>query len=133
MKDYYEGCLHEYDLDPADYTILGDKLFVNRPPSFQALLRNPQPGDEADHQLVDSVCRTSVEWTNGKVTENWKYITYKNKLRLNVHAIGRDMTVAAILTNAHTLCHGCNTHNFFQDENNPFAIEMPSLESYFEI
>lgn len=128
----YENCLREANLDPADFQLLGDKIFVNRPPAFLAMAVNPEPGEEEMFQDIDSICRTSVEWVNGKVTENWKYLTYPYKLKLNLHDIGKDMVVGSILTNALTFFQGGQTSNYFQDsEHDPFNLEMPAAEEYF--
>lgn len=129
---YYHECLQNEGMNPAEFAMLGDKIFVNRPPAFISLLRAPLPGDEEDFQQVDSVCRTAIEWGNGKVTENWKYLTYPYKLKVNLSAVGQDMVVGLILTNALSLCHGNQTANFFQDPQNPLNLEMPTLEEYFE-
>lgn len=132
FRAYYENTLRQAQLDPADFQLLGDKIFVNIPPAFLAMAANPAQGDPAYFQDIDSVCRTAVEWVNGKVTENFKYLTYPYKLKLKVHAVGKDMVVGSILTNALTLFQGGQTANFFQDaENNPLNLEMPTPENYF--
>ena len=76
MKTRFEAGLIANNMNLDDFGQLGDKIFVNRPPCFRALLLNTP--NEAVRVLdrIDSKCRTSVEWANGKATENWKSITY---------------------------------------------------------
>jgi hypothetical protein len=113
---------------------MGDKIFLQRPPCFQALLRDPAPGAEEDFEKIESKCRTSVEWVNGKITENWKYITYPHQLKVQLAAVGQHIVVAAILTNALTLCNAGQVSSYFNDSGtNPFLLEMPTVEDWFQI
>lgn len=72
-----------------------------------------------------------MEHVIGKVTENWKYITYANHLKIQLIPVARDVTVAVILTNALSLLQGNQTHAVFRNDEDPFLLEMPTLENYF--
>ncbi len=113
-----------------EYPMLGDKIFVPRPPCFLALLMNPTAAEQV-FQTFDSLIRTTTEWANGKLTMNWGYITYERQLKVGLRAVGRDIIVAALLTNALVLSNGDQTPNYFTHADQPFMLDMPSLEDYF--
>jgi hypothetical protein len=46
-------------------------------------------------------------------------------------AIDQDITVAALLANCLTIENGSQTQLFFQDPMEPFRLETPTLEDYF--
>jgi hypothetical protein len=97
-----------------EFAKMGDKIFVNRPPSFLSLKTDPLP-ELQEFERIESICRTCVEWVNGKITENWKSLTYSNQQKVQLSVVGQHIIVAAILTNALTLCNGSVACNFFND------------------
>jgi hypothetical protein len=103
------------------------KYFVNRLPCFRALPR----GNWTPFEHIDSKGRTSVEWINGKITQDWKYITFQYQQRVFLGNVAQSITVAALLTNALTIEQGNQTALFFQDPENPLLLEFPTLEQYF--
>jgi hypothetical protein len=127
ITNKFVDALEAAGLNSEEYAMLGDKIFVNRPPNFLSL---PLQWQEFDN--IDSVCRTSVEWSNCKITQNWKGITYSMQMKVQLSPVAQDIVIAALLTNCHTLLRGCQTHLYFQDaDNNPLLLEMPTLSSYF--
>jgi hypothetical protein len=131
LRAFEDSCLR-MNIPLGDYQKLGDKIFVQRPPSFLALVRHPAAGAEAEFECIESKCRTSVEWSNGKLKENWKFLQFKNRLSIQMSAVGQYCMVAGILTNALTLCNGSQTLSYFNNsEQDPFSLEMPTLEYYF--
>jgi hypothetical protein len=131
INNRFQQCLRNAGMNVREYKNLGDKIYVDRQPCFLALIRSPLPGAEELFESIESVCRTSAEWSNGKLCENWKSITFQNHLPLQLSAVGRDVVVAALLTNCLTLVQGGQTLAFFRDPDNPGALEMPSLQAYF--
>jgi hypothetical protein len=93
----FPEALESAGLNPAEYSMLGDKIFVNRPPNFLSL---PLQWDDFDH--IDSNCRTQIEWVNGKIAQNWKGITYHMRMKVQFSPVAQDITIAALLTNCHT-------------------------------
>lgn len=121
------------DADGDTFAFLGDKIFVNRPPLFLSLPFAFGEYDRIEYDRIDSKCRTASEWVNGKIAENWKAITYPNKMQLQLSTVRVDIIVAALLTNCLTILHGGQVSNYFQDENNPYNLQIPTLESYFRL
>ena len=134
IRPAFEQTFKRFNIPLHEFAKIGDKIFVPRRPCFLALLKNPVPVDQEEFERIESTCRTCVEWVNGKITENWKYITYKSQLKVQLSDVAVHIVVAAILTNAFTLCNGGQTANYFSDsEGNPFGMEIPTLEEWFEI
>jgi hypothetical protein len=119
-------------LNPADFDMIGDKLYIDRP-NLWRLYKNPMFEQAAVDNTIESEPRTAVEWVNGRITANWKGLQFKAKQKLRLAKVGRHFIVAAVLTNAHNLLLGGQTMNQFFDINDPLRLEMPSLEDYFEM
>lgn len=71
-----------------------------------------------------SEVRVAVEWLFGNITNYFKFIDFKNQLRINMSAVGKFYIVCALLENAHTCLYG----NIVSDK---FDIQPPSLHDYF--
>jgi hypothetical protein len=129
----YQVDMNAAGLDPDEYAYLGDKIYENHPPSWLALLKNPPvaPNPAEHFESIESTCRTSAEWGNSKLTENWKALTFEYKNKIQMSAVGRDVIVAALLTNCLVLLHGSQTREFFADPLNACSLQMPSLQAYF--
>ena len=124
--------VQEQGLDPDHYSNFGDRIFVNRPPSFLSLPLVRPHGPPRAFEGIESVCRTSVEWAIGKVVENWKSLTFERQSIVGLTPIARNTIVAVILTNALTILNGSQVHSFFSlHDENPYGLEIVSLEDYF--
>jgi hypothetical protein len=119
-------------LNPADYDMLGDKLYMNVP-NLWRLYKHPMCDQAEIDNTIESEPRTMVEWVNGKISSNWKGLQFKENLKLRLTNVGMHFIVAALLTNAHTLLLGGQTMNYMFDPDDPFRIEMPTLEDYFDV
>ena len=75
MREMFESSCRRCNIPRGHYQKLGDKIFPQRPPCFLALKRRPQPGEK-----IESKVRTLVEWPNGKLKENWKMLSFKQRL-----------------------------------------------------
>jgi hypothetical protein len=118
--------------NPADFDMIGDKLYMNVP-NLWRVYKNPMSAQAEVDNTIESEARTAVEWVNGRITANWKGLQFKAKQKLRLAKVGRHFIVAAVLTNAHNLLLGGQTMNNFFDANDPFKLEMPSIEDYFEV
>ena len=109
-------------------SLLGDAIFVNFPPHILSLPAH----FHYEFDQIDSNVRTCVEWCIGKLTQNWKFVDYQNAMKIMLFPVARDVVVAAILTNCLSLLQGNQTHLYFQDSvNNPYLLDMPTIEDYF--
>ena len=77
--------------------------------------------DQKNWNKSMSRVRVSVEWLFGDIKSYFKFIDFK---KIQLSAIGKLVTVCAILQNARTCMYGCVTSNFFN-------IDPPSLNNYF--
>lgn len=68
--------------------------------------------------------RVSVEWLFGDVSNYFKFIDYKNNLRIGMSAVGKQYIVSALMRNAITCLYGNSTSKFFQ-------VDPPTLQNYF--
>ena len=93
-------------LDNDQYSNFGDRIFVNRPPSFLALPIVRLHGPPGVFEGIESICRTSVEWAIGKVVENWKSLTFERQSVVGLTPIAPKTIVAVILTNTLTILNG---------------------------
>ena len=119
-------------LDPVDYDMLGDKLYLNAQ-NICRLYKEPMNDQARVDNAIDSSVRACVEWSNNCISSRWMSLAFKRRLQIQLSDVKRQAVVGAILTNAYTLLHGCQTMNNFYDVDNPLTLEMPSLEEYFEV
>ncbi|KAF8826370.1 hypothetical protein HHX47_DHR5000203 [Lentinula edodes] len=68
--------------------------------------------------------RQAIEWTFGKIYQNWHAFTLHDQQRLFLSPIGLLFSVACLLTNAHTCLYGSQTSQYFD-------LAPPTLEEYF--
>ena len=130
IKQKFEQTLTDHNMAHEDFQLLGDKVFFNRFPTMLALLQQP-PEEDLELEKTESKLRTSSEWMNGKICENWKSIKFVNHLRVGIAPVAIEIIVAAFLTNCLSLLQGGQTHSYFSDPTNaPFLLNLPTLESY---
>lgn len=133
IRQKFEAAMGAAQVDGAELAAVGDKIFVDRLPSFMALRTHPN-GQEAAYEAVESQLRTSIENVHSRVVENWKGLRMKSNMKVGLGHVAIDVKVAFILTNALTLLQGSQVHVYFSDNTNfPASLNMPSIESYFEI
>lgn len=80
--------------------------------------------EEQDFNTQMSKIRQCVEWSFGKLFNNWKYLKDSDNLKLQVSPISKYFLIAVLLTNAHTSIYGSQTSSYFQ-------LPPPSLSEYF--
>ena len=71
-----------------------------------------------------SKVRTSVEWVFGDVVRSFKFLDFKNNLKIGLSAVGKMYVVCALIRNALTCMYGNQTSTFF-------GIEPPTVQEYF--
>jgi hypothetical protein len=130
IKQKYEETLRDFNMPLEEFQLIGDRIFHTRLPTMLALLQQP-PQAVVELEKTEVKIRSSAEWMNGKVCENWKSLQFANHLRVEVAPVAIEIIVAAFLTNCLSLLQGGQTHSFFSDPSNcPFLLDLPSLESY---
>ena len=70
-----------------------------------------------------SKVRTSVEWISGDIVNYFKFLDFKEDLKLDLSPVGKMYIVCALLRNALTCPYGNTTSEFFE-------LNPPSLEDY---
>ena len=68
-----------------------------------------------------SQLRVSVEWIFGKILDYFKFLDFKNGLKLQPSAIGKMHIVCTLMQYARTCMYGNETASFF--DLNPVATE----------
>ena len=68
--------------------------------------------------------RQAIEWTFGKIYQNWHAFTLSDQQHLYLSPIGLLFAVACIFTNAHTCLYGSQTSQYFD-------LAPPTSEEYF--
>lgn len=80
--------------------------------------------EEQEFNMQMSKIRQCVEWSFGKLFNNWKFLKDTKNLKLQVSPISKYFLIAVLLTNAHTSIYGSQTSTYFQHP-------PPSLAEYF--
>lgn len=71
-----------------------------------------------------SAVRVSVEWMFGTITNYYKFMDFKNQLKIGLSPVGKMYLVCGILQNAHTCLYGNIVSDYFD-------LNPPSLQNYF--
>lgn len=81
------------------------------------------PMMEAYNAEMSSV-RVTVEWLFGNIINDFKFLDFKENLKIGINSVGKMYLVCAILHNAITCLYGNSTTECF-------GLNPPSLEDYF--
>jgi hypothetical protein len=71
-----------------------------------------------------SSTRVSVEWLFGDIINYFKFVDFRNNLKIGLSSVGKMFLTCAILKNANPCLYGNQTSTFFQ-------LEPPTLQQYF--
>jgi len=118
--------LHAYSPTGQVMCVYGDPAYPLRAhlqAPFRAGARALTPAMELYNKNMSKV-RTSVEWIFGDVINSFKFLDYKNNLKIGLSTIGKMYVVCGIIRNALTCMYGNQTSAFF-------AVEPPSVYEYF--
>lgn len=108
------------------YCIYGDPAYQISPWLLAPYKGALTPGQQ-DFNTAMSSCRVTVEWGFGKIVALWPYVDYAKKQQVGLSAVGlgKQYSVAGILTNCHTCFYGNNTSKYF-------GVRPPSLSRYLQ-
>jgi hypothetical protein len=130
----FRQALLDNNLDVNSYDLLGDAIFPNAP-NIRALFgRKSMEGKpvEQGQNALDECTRAPVEHSIGKMTQNWKALKMKHDLKILSGSLTKLARCCCILTNALTLFNGGQPLGQFFDANQPFRLQMPTPEEYFD-
>ena len=78
---------------------------------------------ELNFNRAMSAVRVSVEWTFGKIIQQFSYLDFRKNQKVLLQPVGKYYMVGALLTNCHTCLYGSQTTTFF-------GVPPPTLEHY---
>lgn len=108
-----ESRFAEFVHDSGEYCIFGDAIF----PVLKYIRRRP----DASPQWAS--VRVCVEWSYSKIVSLWRFLDFKQNLKLGENPVPQMFFVAALLTNFNTCFYGSQTGSYFD-------LEPPSIEDY---
>ena len=106
--------------------LYGDPAYPLRPQLMAPYRLGEVPILTADMQAFNeamSSVRVSVEWLFGDVSNYFKFIDFKQNLKLGLSAIGKQYIVAALFRNILTCLYGNATSKVFQ-------LDPPTVQNY---
>lgn len=130
----FRQALEDSHLDPDHYDMLGDAIFSDGE-NIRALYSKTVMDNNValkDENALDQATRAPIEHTIGKMTQNWKALMFKHDKRILTGKLADLAKACCILTNALTILNGGQPLGYFFDAANPFRLEMPTLEEYFD-
>ena len=71
-----------------------------------------------------SSARVSVEWIFKDITNYFKFLDFKNNLKVQLSSVGKMYFVCTLFYNARYCLHGSTTSEYFDDQ-------PPTLQDYF--
>lgn len=118
--------LEHFAFSPA-----GDPMCLYGDPAYPLRTHLQAPFRDArltpDMQLFNksmSRVRVSVEWTFGDIVRSFKFLDFKNNLKLGLSAVGKMYIVCSIIQNALTCMYGNQTSEYF-------GMQPPTVQEYF--
>lgn len=118
---------YAYDTAGNGLCIYGDLAYPLRPQLMTPYRQNDYPvftQNMQDFNTAMSGVRISVEWLFGDISTYFKFIDYKNNLRIGLSAVGKQYIISGLMRNALTCLYGNNTSQYFQ-------LDPPTLQNYF--
>ena len=79
-------------LDPVDYDMLGDKLYVNAQ-NICRLYKEPMNDQARVDNAIDSSVRTCVEWSNNCISSRWMSLAFKRRLQIQLSDVKRQVLI----------------------------------------
>ena len=116
---------HAFSPTGEPMCLYGDPAYPLRL-QLQAPFRQHQltPEMVAYNKSMSSV-RVSVEWIFGDIVNYFKFMDFKENLKVGLSQVGKMYIVAAVLRNALTCLYGYETSQFLE-------VDPPTLQEYFE-
>ena len=119
------------DLERHAFTPAGHPLYIYGDPAYPLRIHLQAPfrdavltDDMAAFNASMSSVRVSVEWLFGDIVRSFKFLDFKNNLKIGLSAIGKMYVVCALIRNALTCLYGNQTSDYF-------GIDPPTIQQYF--
>ena len=119
------------DLENQAFSPTGEPMCVYGDPAYPVRLHLQAPFREVQltpemvaYNKSMSRVRVAVEWIFGDIVNYFKFMDFKNNLKIGLSQVGKMYIVAAILRNVLTCPYGDETSQFFE-------LDPPSLHEYF--
>ena len=108
------------DLERHAFTPAGHPLYIYGDPAYPLRIHWQAPfrdavltDDMAAFNASMSSVRVSVEWLFGDIVRSFKFLDFKNNLKIGLSAIGKMYVVCALIRNALTCLYGNQTSDYF--------------------
>ena len=119
------------DLERFAFSTGGQPMCIYGDPVYpvRVHLQSPYSGNrlmpamEAFNESMSKV-RTSVEWVFGDIVRSFKFMDFKNNLKIGLSQIGKMYLVCALIQNVITCMYGNQTSNYFD-------LNPPTVHEYF--
>lgn len=121
------GLLQDLETFMPHYSIYGDAGYPLRPQlctRFKERAGGISPEQQQFNTAMDSA-RVCVEWSFGKIVQEFAFLDFKKNLKLYLQPIGLYYKICAMLINCHSCLYGSQTQDHFN-------CAPPILEYYLE-
>ncbi|CAB3977112.1 Hypothetical predicted protein [Paramuricea clavata] len=116
---------HAFAPDGTPLCLYGDPAYPLRVHLQQPFRNNAAlTEDMRQYNKAMSSVRVSVEWLFGEITKYFKFVDFKQQLKIRLSPIGKIYIVSAILQNSLACLYGNIVSEYFE-------INPPTLENYF--
>ncbi|KAM7430411.1 hypothetical protein ABFA07_018876 [Porites harrisoni] len=119
------------DLQRNAFSLTGQPLCLYGDPAYPLRIHLQCPFRNAvltpqmqEFNAAMSALRISVEWLFGDIINYFKFLDFKNNLKVGLSSVGKMYLVGAIIRNAHTCLYHNQTSDFF-------SVDPPTLQDYF--
>jgi hypothetical protein len=104
--------------------IYGDLAYPLRPQLQTPYRGAVLPQNQQDYNKSMSSARVSVEWIFGDIINCFKFLDFKNNLKIGLSAVGKMYIGCTLMQNARSILYGSITSQYF-------GIDPPALHDYF--
>jgi hypothetical protein len=112
--------------DGTTYCLYGDPAYPINDYIFGGY-RNPDSGSsQQEFNSAMSEVRVSVEWNFGEITQYWKFLDFKQDMKVFLQPVAQYYIIASLFTNFCTILYGNKTQKYF-------ACPTMSLQEYINL
>jgi hypothetical protein len=112
--------------DGTLYCLYGDPAYPINDYIFGGY-RNPRRGsEEEEFNKTMSAVRVCVEWNFKEITQQFRFLNFKDSMKIFEQPVAQYHIIAAFFTNLCTILYGNNTQKYFE-------CDTMSLEEYINL